>query len=268
MKNVRRSRVTVTPGKASEWLSKNTHNRQLRETKVAKYVRDMRSGRWRYNPLLCIGIAADGTVVDGQHRLTACVQSGCSFETDVVFGASMEDQETVDIGATREAYDYLQLEEVSSAKRIAALARLLVMHLDAGIGNSGGAHDPSKTEVLEFARTHAEELQASLIGSKELRRMAIPRVLDFCNFLFRQQHKKAAVQFMKDLQTGEMLSAKNPVYHLRKRLLLNQASRTKMHHRYMVALFFKAWIYYRAGAEITRLRWRTDGSTPEPFPTI
>jgi len=36
----------------------------------------------------------------------------------------------------------------------------------------------------------------------------------------------------------------------------------------IVALFFKAWLFYREKRSLRRLFWKTDGPTPEKFPEI
>ena len=80
---VSRDPVTVTPEMAREWLLANTDvpfNSQ--PGKVDQYARDMASGHW---PLMGEGIRFDEAdqLVDGRHRLRACVQSGVPFLTYV-----------------------------------------------------------------------------------------------------------------------------------------------------------------------------------------
>jgi hypothetical protein len=77
--------VTVTPGIADEWLKKNNpKNRSIGRNHVARLTADMKAGRWH---LTHQGIAfdADGQLVDGQHRLTAVMQSGATVEMAVFF---------------------------------------------------------------------------------------------------------------------------------------------------------------------------------------
>jgi hypothetical protein len=80
---VSRDPVTVTPEMAREWLDANTgvpFNSQPH--KVDQYARDMASGHW---PLTGEGIRFDEAdqLVDGRHRLRACVKSGVPFLTYV-----------------------------------------------------------------------------------------------------------------------------------------------------------------------------------------
>src|SRR5437870_5147015 len=70
--------MEVGPELATRWLEGNVHNRKLREDVVARYARDMKAGRWllTHEP---IAFNKNGdTLVDGQHRLWAVVESGAT----------------------------------------------------------------------------------------------------------------------------------------------------------------------------------------------
>jgi len=58
------------------------------------------------------------------------------------------------------------------------------------------------------------------------------------------------------------------VYHLRERLLADRRAKAKLPQLEIVALFFKAWLYYRDGRPLRKLFWKTDGPAPEKFPEI
>lgn len=66
----------VTPEIAKAYLERNTENyRQLDEHRVSAYATDMETGRWELNGE-AIKFKSDGTLADGQHRLSAIVKSG------------------------------------------------------------------------------------------------------------------------------------------------------------------------------------------------
>ena len=75
--------VTLTPALAAEWLNSNTCNRPLSTLRASRYARDMKAGDWRFNGET-ISFTADGRLVDGQHRLTAVVESGVTIQQVVV----------------------------------------------------------------------------------------------------------------------------------------------------------------------------------------
>lgn len=70
---------TITPELAKRYLEHNKSNRPLRINTVAKYAIEMKMGRWDLNHQ---GIAFNelGELVDGQHRLRAIVESGCTVQ--------------------------------------------------------------------------------------------------------------------------------------------------------------------------------------------
>lgn len=76
--------VEVTPAMATDFLSGNNGNRALRKDKIAQYAEEMRAGRWLLNGEgLTFVQRGDGTLWcrNGQHRLHAVVNSGCTIRT-------------------------------------------------------------------------------------------------------------------------------------------------------------------------------------------
>lgn len=67
--------VKITPEKARQMLENNSGNRKLYQKTVDGYARDMIAGRWQLTHQ-CIAVDEFGNLIDGQHRLTAIVQSG------------------------------------------------------------------------------------------------------------------------------------------------------------------------------------------------
>src|SRR5262245_34900010 len=90
--------VEVSPALAEEWLSKNPNNRNLRRPVVDSYARDMSAGHWHLNGET-IKFAANGELLDGQHRLHAIAVSGNSVSMVVIRGLSADVMLTVDSGA-------------------------------------------------------------------------------------------------------------------------------------------------------------------------
>ena len=66
--------VTVTPEMALRWLSCNPHNRRISEERVAKLCEKIRLGEWSPNPP--VEVFDTGRLWNGQHRLTAIVETG------------------------------------------------------------------------------------------------------------------------------------------------------------------------------------------------
>lgn len=115
--------VLVTPELAEEWLSRNYQlNRTINWVKVREYAGDMESGRWNETIANPIRFTKDGTLIDGQQRLSAVVESGCSILMYVQKDLSIDDFNYIDIGAKRKAADFIRGEK--SAKSLAAVSRM------------------------------------------------------------------------------------------------------------------------------------------------
>lgn len=98
----------ITPKQAEKYLQFNTCNRPLRKLLVTNYSNDMKNNNWR---LTHQGIAfnCDGTLLDGQHRLAAVVESGVTVQMLVVRGVESRSQLVMDDHAKRSAGDALSL---------------------------------------------------------------------------------------------------------------------------------------------------------------
>lgn len=92
---------TITPKKAKEWLEKrNTYNRAMRPSWVATLVGYIKAGKWKMTGD-SIKFAKDGTLLDGQHRLAACVESGVAIQSLVVYGLEEDMYAWLDQGKPR-----------------------------------------------------------------------------------------------------------------------------------------------------------------------
>lgn len=81
---------SITPVRAELMLQHNFGNRpHVRKSHVDFLSREMLQGAWKVtHEAICIG--RNGNVIDGQHRLHAIVQSGCTIETTVCWDFDAE----------------------------------------------------------------------------------------------------------------------------------------------------------------------------------
>ncbi len=254
---------------AREWLEKNVpNNRPLSDSFVIKYGLDMMEGRWQYNGD-ALRFDTAGRLIDGQHRLHACIEADVSFDTDVIFGLSPEAIRTIDIGRGRTAGHIAHFEGAQNASSACAIASLILLHRRHGIQYLTDARcQPTKPQVVEAVRGLAgldeAVVQAGILGKK----IAPPRVVGFCYYQFAAQDRDIARRFFDELGHGLNLSLDNPVYLLRERLLTDRMAKAKLPQLEIVALFFKAWRFYRENRPVRKLFWKRDGAAPEKFPEI
>lgn len=99
----------VTPAKAKKWLEEhNTMNRRIRPKYVAMLAREMSADRWQDHHQ-AIGFTDDDSIVDGQHRLAAVVESGRTQRFLVVRGVPRGAISVIDAHSHRNTRDALRL---------------------------------------------------------------------------------------------------------------------------------------------------------------
>lgn len=114
---------TITPYRAKEMLNVNKGNRNLRKTVVERYASDMRSQNWHpYTGVIVFDAA--GSLIDGQHRLSACVEAGVPFTSLVVRGAPTEVKAGIDQGLKRSLGDLLSWQGEKNANALAAAVKI------------------------------------------------------------------------------------------------------------------------------------------------
>ncbi|MGA0894619.1 MAG: hypothetical protein ACO3S5_08330 [Ilumatobacteraceae bacterium] len=118
---------TITPQAAQQYLANQTRNRPVKKLHVARLAADMQAGRW---DMTGEAIKFNGsTLIDGQHRLRACVESGCEFTTLVVRGLNTDAAKVMDIGVKRGVSDAIRMfgdDQLPNTVTVAACARLIM----------------------------------------------------------------------------------------------------------------------------------------------
>jgi hypothetical protein len=255
----------ITPELAESYLSKNLHNRNLRQRTVDAYALDMQAGDWDFTGE-SIKFATDGTLIDGQHRLAAIIQSGVTVRMGVVTGLALIVQENVDNGVRRTFGDVLKLRGESNYASLASIVR--------------GVYQWENNQRRSFGRgatTHSQ-LSATLEKYPWLRdgvtvargcadHAGLPGFIGGTLwFAFSQIDSDDADYFFEHLRTGENLGSSHPILALRRALAAATEVRGKRNPIWMLAITCKAWNKFRAGEEVVSLTWRAGGSSPERFP--
>jgi hypothetical protein len=258
--------VDITPDKAREMLTYNTHNRNLRGRVVAAYAEDMRSGGWVEDGQ-SLKFAVDGALLDGQHRLAAIVEADTTVRMLVVRNLPNQAQENMDTQAKRTFSDVLKLRGEERAVALAAACRR-VHFWEAGYQRSRGANiTPTNRQLLQtldkypwlretVAITQSVQLQVPIHGS----------ILALCHWLFVQIDADDCDHFFKRLSDGVNLADGDPIHVLRRTVFKENTERARIADGVMLAYVIKAWNAFREGRKISILRYRPGGANPEQFP--
>lgn len=139
--NVQVSIERVGPFEARDYLEANTKNRRLNDAHVRRLTEIMLSGDWWMNGETII-FGADGTLLNGQHRLHAIIKSAASVDVLVVRGIDEQAFRTLDGGRTRTTGEVLMMDGEKNANCVASAVQALLAFVDSGgnvVGTTGNA---------------------------------------------------------------------------------------------------------------------------------
>jgi hypothetical protein len=256
------TKETITPKKAMEWLKRNVHNRPLSMKLSAEYASSMRAKRWMVNGE-AIKFNGNGDMIDGQHRLHACIEAGVPFDSYIVRGLEHEAFDTLDQGRRRTCGDILARRGEKHYKMLAA-SILLACSIERRYSPSKGikvrpdevteylAANPSIRDCCDYASVHRQD---------NLMPMSIVVAL---LFLFRKVDAAKADAFWSRILTGENLTKGMVEYRLRARLIDNKDSIAKLNRQTVAALVIKSFNSAVSGRDLKCIKWADD----EAFPLI
>lgn len=261
--------VDVTPEQAAIWLELNTNNRPIRELYVKQLAGAMARGEWVVNGDVIRFSSDGGTLLDGQHRLWAIVQSEVTIQTFVVWGVDPAAMETIDRGKSRTLGDTLKLRGENQTSILATELTVMVRWRKNKLQHK--SYNVTISEALRLFEDDPEGFRsAARLGasvSKRLRPMSAPTgILAACVYRFRQVGPEDADTFFELLASGANLAEDDPIYAFR-RWLQNQSRQQARTNVYVLhALLIKAWNLWRDGQTRSYLVFKPGGATPEEFP--
>lgn len=259
--------VTVTPEQARDLLTRLTPGqRPVRPGTVRKLAYAISNDRWE---LTHQGLAFDvtGHLLDGQHRLHACIAAGVPIRVLIVFNLPVDTFKVVDRGLHRSAADDLMtmgaVGHLHQGNMLAAAARL-VWFYDQGKapttnwGNEVGG-TPATDDLLDTIKRHP--LLAETVDWCSLRRTRwairmptgpMAAMLTLC----REVDDTLAMMFAEQVVSGESIQKGDPAYQLRE-AQLNKTGNNKEGRNAFMWRFVRAWNALREGRTL-RVLYGTD----------
>ena len=104
-KEIEQRVLKVTPAHAEKWLEMNTGNRRIRPSHVRHLAKQMEMGRWMLSPEPIV--FSPQRLLDGQHRLSAVLMSGCTIEASVALVQNEDVFRVLDQGVNRNNSDLM-----------------------------------------------------------------------------------------------------------------------------------------------------------------
>lgn len=211
--------MQISPALAAKYLERNPAEKQRRlvPRRVTEYALAMKNGHWVLNHQ---GIAFDelDDLCDGQHRLKAIVESGCTIPMFVTRGLPVRQGElftfdSIDVGMKRHVATNLQVRHgVENASNMAAAARVIAIickrggHVAMSVASTLAILDHFGTDArFVFHKMNIKRMKTGpLLGTLAFCRHAVGTSLD---------------AFIEQVGDGAGLGKTDPAYHLRNYML-------------------------------------------------
>lgn len=165
--------VEITPEIATALMKENISNRPLNRARVRIYVDAMKRGQWKLSGE-SIKRATDPEtgrkrLIDGQHRLQACIESGIAFPTVLVDELGEDVFSVIDRGKTRTVNDVMHISGLGSFKHVAPAIRLLLtLEANNNILNSELLQCVTPDDVLQYVEANRESVEWALFHGRAM----------------------------------------------------------------------------------------------------
>lgn len=257
---------TVTPKQAALILNANEGNRPLRDGRVDELERTLREGRWKLtnDAIAMTGTSHErpGRLLNGQHRLWACVNANVPIVVLVLYGLHEDSYAVMDTGAKRKASDLLPGPNQNIRK---AATHCVFCYAREALSCSGYGLIPGNDEIESFYSGHpiiGETVDADLSEIKSFVRAPSGVVGGFV--IIREDDRAAADEFIRGVLSGENLPKTAPEMVLRNRLIAESTRSSKLAPATYAAMTVKAYNAKRTNAPLGKIGFR-DG---ESFPRV
>ncbi|WP_407529399.1 hypothetical protein [Methylobacterium oryzisoli] len=247
----------ITPAIAELLLKRNPDNRNIKKARISEIKADLEGGRYVLNgePII---VSKDGLLNDGQHRLLACVESGLSFRSVVVFGVTRSSRLTLDQGGARTVSDYLDMQGSRDNTKVAAtVGRMLwqfsrMGRIAKGANVKGGGRSwPTKAETLLVVSECEHEIARSIQAVQHTSRLVGSfSFVVFCRIILTRANDAMGGAFIDRLLDGSNLKPESPIFMLRERFINDP----KMSQPDRLEAIVRAWNATRQGRTLAKIQ--------------
>lgn len=256
--------VRITPAMAKEMLKQNFSNRRLSERAIKLYARDMVRGHWDGENGETVKFAADGCLLDGQHRLHAIIMAGVPVEMLVVTGLKRTAQKTMDVGRKRNASDTFMLDGESNTTILSAVLKRVALWDE---GHRRRFREPVSNADLAALLEARPEIRRSVdIASRTHRAFKLlpGSAMGTTHHLLSRIDMEKATWFFGKIETPSDLAQDHPVFILRERAVRDIGLQKRVDDVRAMTYIIKCWNYYRKGESMERIQVTKDAPIPDP----
>jgi len=264
--------MTITPEIAAEMLALQNNLRKPSALRAEKYAGMMRRGAWQGLNGETIKFDTDGCLIDGQHRLLACVMSKATLKSLVVVGVQPAPKVTSTIGigdkrTVAETFD--NAGHIKNAHCLAAAVRIAFQYdaekADASFVRELYSFTPF--EWLEFAVDRYPELSASVnrIVARMQGSILVPKsFLAWFHYECSNHCKQKADDYCFGVVRGEGLDAGHPALLVKNRLTEMALRRVVLKRPAMLEMLAQGWNAFAQGKRLKLVRY-SHNAEPKPF---
>lgn len=271
--NVAISIETITPEVAEKMLQTNVGNRDLISSVAV--TKAIENDEWELNGATIV-FDENGNLIDGQHRLTACIKTGKPIVTIVVRGIKRSAQITMDTGVKRRLRDYTKMRGYENYSHVATIG--LAFYISDTYGHTKFFTDQRGGKAtFKAVINHIDDNYESRIKPVVRDVMAVQQRYKRVNAgtiavlfdIFRQAGDENYREFV-----GQLIGSRpacTSVRLLQNKLATNATTtdKTKQLTQKFIAVYtIKAWNAYMRGDDIKQLKYVQGGANPESFPEI
>lgn len=266
MKNlfdIRTGVETITPEIAREYLKANTSNRPMSNGHVETISNQMKKGEFLLNGESII-FSNEGVLMQGQHRLAACVKSNTPFQSVVVRGIPYSSFHTLDSGRNRSTSDIFAIQGVPDYAKMSTIVSSY-MKIHNGISSYAGREDLrrlkiSKKEVYdEYNKQSQLFTDIKLFACRCYDKMRILKHADIggimAYLIIDKKHPQDFVESFFTMLFYQTNVSNDTINVLRVKLINDLASDRKMTPKYKLAIIAKCWNAYVENKEMKVLSY-------------
>lgn len=228
----------------------------------------MKAGRWKLNGEAII-FGVSGRLLNGQHRLKACVLANMPFDTVIVKGAEDSTFDTIDDGKSRNLGDVLAIRGEHGAYALASGLRFVWEYGTGQFMSKVGSRKTIGTkQLLEKLLDKHQGIRASarLVKALEKRPGGIlitPSLAIGLHYLFSLVDAEKSDDFFSTFQSGQSLASGNPILMLRAKLIASTKEATVIKREAMYSYMVMAWNAYVESKPLKRFAFAADGKMVE-----
>jgi len=262
--------LEINPEQAKEALeTKFPEQRPLRPLHVKRLASEMSLGLFRLSADAILFIR--GRLANGQHRLSAVVESGIASKFLVLRTDDEEIYKITDCGMKRSVGDGLSLSDIKFYNQVPLIANWVLLYESGRItirgqggGNARQKLGITRSRCIEYCIANKEILSAAAEFVVPIHRETRLLPLGIAGALYVIGERRGKPEQTKEFLKAVFVSGgENSAGDLRNRLVLNKGARKRPANAYWFGVALRALKSYLNGTRPSVLKWEDGQEIPE-----